>query len=180
VGNLLRTKEIIMPAAPRRTTIHDLAALRVHPDGTRVLPPPIAALIPRKSHQTIKDVRGNWIAHDAGGVGGIKRNKKKVTDEDEGDREEIQFSDEERDGEETGSRKKNKGKGKEKDTGVRSSPKDPRTRKRRRFEHDLGFLEPSVTTTPAEVPESLPPPSSVRLQYISVVLMLTNITNRIY
>jgi hypothetical protein len=156
-----------MPAAPRRTTIHDLTALRVHPDGTRVLPPPTSALKPRKSHRAVKDVRGNWIAHDAGGIEGIKRSKKKVTDEDGGDGEVSE-------GEE-GSRRKQKGKGKETTSALGSSPKDPRTRKRRKFDHDLGFLEPSVGTTPADVTTSLPPPSSVRLQYISIISGLMNI-----
>src|SRR5882757_9172462 len=51
----------------RFTTVHDRAALRVHPDGTRV-----TAREPRYATQ---DLRGNRTAVNAGGAGKVKKRK---------------------------------------------------------------------------------------------------------
>lgn len=168
-----------MAAVPRRTTIHDLAALRVHPDGTRVLPPTATSTKPRKAHRAVKDVRGNWIASDAGGTEGVKRSKRKVTDRDTGEGEVFELPGAEQDSEGEGVGTTERKKGKKRDIGLNFSPKDARTRKRKRFEHDLGFLEPtplpSVNTIPAHLVASLPTPSSVRSQYsLSSVIFMAN------
>jgi hypothetical protein len=51
----------------RFTTLHDRAALRVHPDGTKVTT--------RESRYTTQDLRGNRIAANAGGAGNVKKRK---------------------------------------------------------------------------------------------------------
>ena len=65
-----------MGSGPQRrlTTVHDRAALRVHPDGTRV-----AA---RESRYATEDVRGNRTAVDAGGVGNVKKRKRAALSDD--------------------------------------------------------------------------------------------------
>lgn len=157
----------------RRTTVHDLASLRVHPDGSRVQNANTLShlqddVIPGVSSQTnlrsskyiAQDARGNWIARDAGGAGLVKRKY----------------------------RKQDKGKGRATDLddeGVddvvtdEEDAKDSRAIKRQKFLHDYSFLtgsgfedelppsslgEPSSSTldpSPSNVPYSLPVPSSV-------------------
>ena len=58
----------------RFTTVHDRAALRVHPDGTRVTA--------RESRYATEDVRGSRIAIDAGGVGNVKKRKRAALSDD--------------------------------------------------------------------------------------------------
>ena len=54
----------------RRTTVHDLAALRVHRDGTRVANSDSNSSS-RRAKYTTRDARGNWVAKDAGGLGTV-------------------------------------------------------------------------------------------------------------
>lgn len=69
----------------RRSTVHDLASLRLHPDGSRVQP---SSSGERKTHSargstgghrpsrnTGYDIHGNRIALDAGGSAAIKQHK---------------------------------------------------------------------------------------------------------
>jgi hypothetical protein len=58
----------------RLTTVHDRAALRVHPDGTRVPT--------RESRYGTEDVRGNRIAVNAGGVGNVKKRRRLALSDD--------------------------------------------------------------------------------------------------
>ncbi|EGO02131.1 hypothetical protein SERLA73DRAFT_71269 [Serpula lacrymans var. lacrymans S7.3] len=52
----------------RKSTVHDLASLRLHPDGSRVQQSSSNTRI-RTAKYTTQDNRGNWIARDAGGLG---------------------------------------------------------------------------------------------------------------
>ena len=52
----------------RVTTVHDRAALRVHPNGTRVTA--------RESRYATEDLRGNRIAVNAGGTGNVKKRRR--------------------------------------------------------------------------------------------------------
>lgn len=58
----------------RLTTVHDRAALRVHPNGTRVTA--------RESRYATKDLRGNRIAVDAGGTGNVKKRRRAAISDD--------------------------------------------------------------------------------------------------
>ncbi len=159
----------------RRTTVHDLASLRVHPDGSRVqnaqafghdqdgeIPGVSSQTNLRASKYVAQDARGNWIARDAGGTVNVKqkftkqdKGKGRATDEDGGGAEQL-VTDEEEDA------------------------KDSRAVKKQKFQHDYSFLstsciedeiipssslgEPSSSTfdpSQSNVPYSLPVPSSV-------------------
>ena len=58
----------------RFTTVHDRAALRVHPDGTRVTA--------RQSRYAAEDVQGNRIAVNAGGVGNVRKRGRTVSSDE--------------------------------------------------------------------------------------------------
>ena len=79
----------------RRSTVHDLTSLRLHPDGSRVQisqggsSSGASSQVAKKttinrnkslrlSKSTVQDAHGNWIARDAGGNGTVesRRNKK--------------------------------------------------------------------------------------------------------
>jgi hypothetical protein len=63
----------------RRSTVYDLAALRLHSDGTRVQAPT------RKNRNVTRDARGNWIAkHGAGSWNVKKRRRAHPADKREG------------------------------------------------------------------------------------------------
>ncbi|TCD64238.1 hypothetical protein EIP91_004340 [Steccherinum ochraceum] len=62
----------------RFTTVHDLTALRIHPDGSRV-----AVNGKGKSKRVVRDQRGNYVSQDAAGPLGIKQRRAAVDDEDE-------------------------------------------------------------------------------------------------
>lgn len=58
----------------RVTTVHDRAALRVHPNGTRVTA--------RESRYATEDLRGNRIAVNAGGTGNVKKRRRAEISDD--------------------------------------------------------------------------------------------------
>ena len=58
----------------RVTTVHDRAALRVHPNGTRVTA--------GESRYATKDLRGNRIAINAGGTGNVKKRRRAAISDD--------------------------------------------------------------------------------------------------
>ncbi|KAA1468979.1 hypothetical protein DENSPDRAFT_551518 [Dentipellis sp. KUC8613] len=163
------------PHTRRLTTVHDVASLRVHPDGSRVPANPRPAgrpkrLHPRQAHYTTKDVRGNWIARDAAGLGTVK---KKITVEEAASEEEE---------EEGGASSQGKGKGAVRGTNTGSADEEEeevgrrsegyRARKRRRFENDYDFLgtrDSQIARQAAEASSSksgLPVPSSDLLKCI--------------
>ncbi|KAH9942599.1 hypothetical protein B0H21DRAFT_780007 [Amylocystis lapponica] len=113
----------------RRTTVHDLAALRLHPDGSRV---------PNSQN----NLQGNWIAQDAGGLGTVKKRRSAHKDQDieEGESFDLAGGDDEI-GESSQRRH---------DEVVDEALEgNTRGRKRRRFHDDLGFLEaPQIIPQP--------------------------------
>lgn len=132
----------------RKSTTHDLATLRLHPDGSRVQQSSINRR-KRTAPSTVPDTRGNWIARDAGGNAAVRKTRSasaKVDDED-GELIDIRLSDEL--GEDrfiVGKTTKGKEKASESDeddgTGDRTG-RNFRARKRRSFTEDLSFLAPS-------------------------------------
>ena len=65
----------------RLSTVHDLASLRLHPDGTRVQNNDKNLRI-RASKYAARDSKGNWYARDAGGTGQVKQRFAKSRRED--------------------------------------------------------------------------------------------------
>jgi len=134
----------------RRNTVHDLAALRLHPDGSRV------HVIDRQSKYIAKDPRGNLIAVDAGGSGTVKK-RRRVQDPNDEEQETIDIdgvvSASEQHDPHSDDTSKHKGKGKRKVKAV----KDPRAKKRQTFYEDFSFVD---RTKPwdwkAEGPSAIP------------------------
>jgi hypothetical protein len=161
----------------RRINVYDFTSLRVRPDGTRVLPPtePSASASgstqyrSKHSGTTFKDASGNWIAYDAGGTARIPKRRKvrDDTSEEEGEEhgENGHGEDEEAgsaDG--SGDLKREKGEDSGKKTNKKSKTrkkkplnelKDNRSLKRRKFEQDMSFLDPTVAELQPEL--NLPP-----------------------
>lgn len=162
-------------SSQRRSTVYDLASLRLHPDGSRVQQSS-RNLRPQTSRQTTRDSRGNWIARDAAGSGTIQKRRRAAASSEDG---ELDGSGEEID---ANAMRKDKGKQKEENTesdghednSEASKPRGGnRAAKRLKFSHDLGFLETPVET-PAKhsVPEHLSPhpkPSTLSLPLPSSV-----------
>ena len=167
----------------RRSTIHDLASLRLHPDGTKVASTSTNSR-PRKAKYVRKDPRGNWIAHDAGGLGSIKlRREIGQDDEDLG----AQGEEGTGTGAATSAIDKGKARGTPEDDDHRPtrSSRTPlgsaRAKRRKAFADDLGFLESqnanvaaSAHDVSADLTEAtavskfqLPVPSSVSEQLLS-------------
>jgi hypothetical protein len=119
----------------RRNTVHDLAALRLHPDGSRV------HTIERQSKCVAKDPRGNLIALDAGGSGTVKKRRRVPHSDDEQEKIDIDNigSASEQEGHDLDSGNKSKQKG------IGESPvkfvKDPRAKKRQKFYEDIEFVD---------------------------------------
>ncbi|KII94689.1 hypothetical protein PLICRDRAFT_693033 [Plicaturopsis crispa FD-325 SS-3] len=139
---------------PRRSTVHDLSALRLHPDGKRVSLPSSSSVKTNTnaSRYAVKNSRGEWVVADAGGVGkvGKRVKRRKVHHEDE---DAV-----------TG-----KGKGKER-ADVESQDDEPVLKhggaiRRREFTKDFGFLDGPVGAAP-DVDTHLPNPSSDLLKCI--------------
>ncbi|KAG1833285.1 hypothetical protein F4604DRAFT_881980 [Suillus subluteus] len=132
----------------RKSTTHDLATLRLHPDGSRVQQSSINRRT-RTAPSTVPDTRGNWIARDAGGKAAVRKTKNaraKVDDED-GELIDIRLSDELGE-EEFMVGTSNKGKEKAIESDEEDSTKDRtgrnfRASKRRSFTEDSSFLAPS-------------------------------------
>lgn len=132
-----------MSATKRRSTVHDLASLRLHPDGSKVASAE-TNLQPRKGKYTTKDARGNWIAHDAGGTGQVKTRKKVRKDKEKKDTDEAGGGEET----EAGFTVADKGKARvaedgeeEEDDNDEYFPKDGRTKRRSTFQDDFSFLD---------------------------------------
>ncbi|KAI0092103.1 hypothetical protein BDY19DRAFT_990844 [Irpex rosettiformis] len=161
----------------RRSTVHDLASLRLHPDGSKIANSESNFQL-RKAKRATKDTRGNWIAHDAGGLDCVKtRRATKKTQ----DRTEATGVDGGNEGE-AGSSLSAVDKDMEaNEDGVHEDgeyiPKDIRAKKRKAFIGDFAFLEGPASSTPDIIPRPsteessyerilLPPPSSDLLKCI--------------
>ena len=123
----------------RFTTVHDRAALRIHPDGTRV-----AA---RESRYATQDLRGNWVAVNAGGAGKVKKRKRaaisddgtKPLEESETETDEYQPSESQPDSTDYCAGDV-EDESEEEGKGGKHQKKDPRTIKRTRFYQDFDFV----------------------------------------
>ncbi|TBU45203.1 hypothetical protein BD309DRAFT_956803 [Dichomitus squalens] len=144
--------------ARRRTTVHDVAALRIHRDGTRVANSDTNRRS-RRAKYTVRDARGNWIAKDAGGLGTVT-SRPGASKEDDGqdeDASEVE-ADELLQEELRPSQRKDKGKGRaiddEGDIAVNT-----RAGKRSRFDEDFSFLNPGAEPAllPSQTGEPLHP-----------------------
>ncbi|KAI6135217.1 hypothetical protein EV401DRAFT_2063510 [Pisolithus croceorrhizus] len=143
----------------RRSTTHDLATLRLHPDGSRVQQTSVTAR-PRTSKYTVVDSRGNRFARDAGGASLVKKRRKVDVVTDGRERETIRLSPE---GDEDDAamfvlrrrrRAKSKGEGKRdadegesqgdgnEDKETDHEQLDTRTKRRLSFLQDFSFLDP--------------------------------------
>ncbi|KAI0638633.1 hypothetical protein C8Q77DRAFT_1070779 [Trametes polyzona] len=158
----------------RRSTVHDLAALRLHRDGTRVLNSDTNRSS-RRAKYAVHDSRGNWIARDAGGLANVKqrRSRSRLDDEDEAP---VPEEDEGLLEDPQSSPRKSKGKGRarEGNDSEEELALRPKARKRRRFDEDLSYLTSASGTAlvpPADIgnqehrseehaPGTLPVPSS--------------------
>ncbi|KAH8096601.1 hypothetical protein BXZ70DRAFT_945304 [Cristinia sonorae] len=128
--------------AKRLTTVHDLTALRVHADGSRVS----ASGKRKRDRNLLQDQRGNIIATDAAGFLGVKRRHTVDGEEDEeevGEVFDLTGVDElMRDVEPTAMMDKGKGKAVDAEgSKSRLRPKSWRKQKREQFLADLSFLD---------------------------------------
>ena len=157
----------------RRNTVYDLTALRIHHDDFRI-PSAETNYRYRRDKKITRDVRGNWVAKDAGGMGKVPWYKK-VEDEgegDEGEGEDIDLDGVERrvskrkrgkekdnpEEEEGEDEDEDEGEGKDSSSG---SEEEYRRGHRRHFYEDLSYLD-----DPVEVQQpsgSLPVPDSVSI-----------------
>ncbi|KAG6331318.1 hypothetical protein ID866_7767 [Astraeus odoratus] len=145
----------------RKSTTHDLATLRLHPDGSRVQQSSSSAR-QRTAKYTVIDPRGNWIAQDAGGRASVKKRRTVSAVPDDEHRETTRTSPE-RDGSDCGGRgprldlrRRSRGKGKQRaseeeeqgsDLDGEPEPLDARTRQRLSFMQDFNFLDPPEVVT---------------------------------
>ncbi|OBZ70217.1 hypothetical protein A0H81_09557 [Grifola frondosa] len=115
----------------RRSTIHDLAALRLHRDA--------------------RDARGNWFAHDAGGIGTVKKRRAgPVHDADRAQEGEVfDLTGVDHGGDASVS---SKGKGRAEDSEEPELRRNPRAEKRRKFDEDFSFLTSAAGPSSGLVP----------------------------
>ena len=122
----------------RHTTVHDRAALRLHPDGTRVTA--------RESRYATRDLRGNRIATNAGGTGKVRKRRRAAISDDESEpQEEFDIeTDEYRPSEDPSSTDSCsgavEGESEEDDKKRKRRKKDPRRMKRSQFYQSFDFV----------------------------------------
>ena len=106
----------------RRSTVHDLSTLRLHPDGSRVAihSPTRVDLRSSRMRNTGRDTRGNRVARDAAGLGAVPK-RTVIREDDIGD-----DNDNGNDSEDIEIRK--------------TEPRTPLRKKRRRIDENLDFL----------------------------------------
>lgn len=128
----------------RKSTTHDLATLRLHPDGSRVQQSSVNARH-RTAGSTVVDSRGNWVAKDAGGKSSVKK-RRTINNPRTGDAggEFIDLS-----GDKERTQSKGKQLARDSQTPDEDAPQEPdseksdaRTRQRLSFTLDLSFLDP--------------------------------------
>ncbi|TFK94900.1 hypothetical protein K466DRAFT_535073 [Polyporus arcularius HHB13444] len=136
----------------RRSTVHDLAALRLHRDSSRVLNSDTNASS-RRAKYAIRDARGNWIAQDAGGLGKVKQ-RRSASEPDQGEDVNEPEEDEEVTKDTQPSPTKDKGKGRARENGSddEDAPLNRRAQKRRRFDDDMSYLDPRSQSVPLPLP----------------------------
>ncbi|KAI0694375.1 hypothetical protein C8T65DRAFT_711013 [Cerioporus squamosus] len=136
----------------RRSTVHDLAALRLHRDSSRVLNSD-TNFSSRRAKYALRDARGNWIAQDAGGLGKVKQ-RRSASEPDQGRDATEPEADEEGTDDVQSSPTKDKGKERARESG--SDDEDVslnrRAQKRRRFDEDLSYLEARSQSLSVHIP----------------------------
>ncbi len=159
-----------MSAVKRRSTVHDLASLRLHPDGTRVANSEQNNR-PRHAKYVVKDSRGNWIARDAGGLGQVKQRRAARPEQGAADGGQVGGNDEEV-GDEVGrssSKAKGKQRAREEDGEVDEDvPRDSRAKRRKHFQEDFNFCDPAHPEELLLPPfqPAVPFPTSVSLLFV--------------
>lgn len=138
----------------RRNTVYDLAALRIHHDDFRI-PSADSNYRYRRDKKIARDVRGNWIAKDAGGTGKIAWYTKVDGGEEEDEDVEDMEVGEDKDGEVT----QGEGNTEKEDGGGSSEDEEYRRGQRRRFYEDMSYLDDHVD--PQQPSGSMPVPDSV-------------------
>lgn len=150
----------------RRSTVHDAAALRLHPNGVRVnhvvqnvwrSATPATVKTPTHAQRTS---RGNWIATDAGGHGRVTKRRKVSTGHSKDPNVGESIAAEAEDDADAGQLE---------EIPVKTY-KDARAKRRVAFENDYSFL--AVPTSIPERDTSHLQPSSVRLTLLLVRLLL--------
>ncbi|KAI5121189.1 hypothetical protein M0805_005990 [Coniferiporia weirii] len=152
----------------RRSTVHDLASLRLHPDGSRVQisvrndgtgrsgdSVGARAVTARLARYITRDAQGNLIARDAGGLGLVKQRKnakgakaaegkgkgKEVAAEDEENfDQDINAGESSRQRQDSATTEVDEEDDKS-DESREDGVKDTRAKKRRKFYHDFSFLD---------------------------------------
>ncbi|KAH7912947.1 hypothetical protein BJ138DRAFT_1082582 [Hygrophoropsis aurantiaca] len=131
----------------RKSTTHDLATLRLHPDGSRVQQTS-NNVKSRVAKYSVEDSRGNWVARDASGQGIVKKRKTANISNEHLEEDEFELSDDDK---RSRSRSKSTAKRKvvtqeedEKMSDMESEIRDSRAKKRRSFVRDLNFLVPPL------------------------------------
>lgn len=114
----------------RRNTVHDLAALQLHPDGSRV-GAPLVDRDGRAAKNAVRDARGQWIASDAGGGMAAVPKRPSVRMAPPGTGEGQGSESEHSDGEGVSTFPKRK----------RRAPRGTRARKRQKAEDRLDFVQ---------------------------------------
>lgn len=161
----------------RLSTVHDLATLRLHPDGTRVQNSDKNLRI-RASKYAARDSKGNWFARDAGGTGEVKQRLSKSRAKDAEEEQSTEAGEEEL----TVAKPSGKQRAETESEGEREF-KDYRARKRRRYIADESFIAPTTSGTPSihgspkasssrlseEDPHELPTPNAVSFGVFSFV-----------
>lgn len=159
-----------MGTTKRKSTVHDLSSLRLHPDGSRV-GSSSSNVRPRSAKYVVKDLRGNWIARDAAGRGTVnQRRSRRLQSKDADEAEQDEDDDAEP---RIPSEVKGKGKAVEGSNHFveEITRKDPRAVKRKLFADDISFLSPALTSAavtdeafiPGAAEDVQADPSSVRL-----------------
>jgi hypothetical protein len=132
----LKTPSCVMASGSQKrlTTVHDRAALRVHPDGTKVAS--------RESRYVIEDLRGNRIAKNAGGTGHVKKRKWAVISDEESEQFETETDEYQSSENQSTSTDSLAGEveSEEEVNKPKRQKKDPRTTKRARFHQNFDFV----------------------------------------
>ncbi|KAF8551715.1 hypothetical protein OG21DRAFT_1417445 [Imleria badia] len=147
----------------RKSTTHDLASLRLHPDGSRVQQSSVNSRR-RAAGTTVIDSRGNWVAKDAGGKTSVKtRRRISSTHTNDAEGEYIDLSRDEEHAKDARSQAKGKRRARDSQSPDEDPPQEPesgrsntRTGRRLSFMRDLSFLDPPSASVSSLEPDTGP------------------------
>lgn len=155
-----------MTTSQRWSTVHDLATLRLHRDGTRVKNSD-SNLLSRRVKYSARDARGNWFARDAGGLGTVKRRRTITREDNNQEEEEFDLNAVSDSANEVNADKKDET-GKADGT---STPPHKLRRRQLRFSEDMDFLSSAPSPNIGQAlpgPNDSPVPSSVRQHFANI------------